>query len=307
MRFTKTPVTREKDVTIGGITKTVTVEDIEFEPVVPRDWNRIVTNVAGAIVGGLTLVSIIWSTWSIGDLLGGGVGYAAAILFDLGWAMCLILEWLSRFDPPKRRAPKMVGWALLLVAMAAIFWHGMQLGNVALAVVGAVVSLVAKVLWLMVMQHVNVELEPDHQAWVKQMLSEAGARRAVAEVTRMSARVDDDSLAARLAIEMSRRHLPDSVRNEEVGILPDNHRQLPDSVRPVPMPSVLTGPAGYRQLPDDQVSMLDDADSTSAFVRRCVHYGMDDISDILAWNTYLDKGYKMETLNRTLRRETQNP
>ncbi len=311
MRFTKKPAMREKDVTIGGITKTVTVEDIDYEPIVPRDWDRITTNVGMWVVGGLTLVSIAWSTWSIGDLLGQGlVGFAAAILFDLGWAMCLLLEWKSRYDPRKRKAPKFAGWALLLLAMGFIFWHGVHLGSVALAVVGAAFSLVAKVLWLMVMQHVNIELEPEHQAWVKAMISEANAQKAVAEVTRMSARVEDDSLAQRLAIEMSRQYLPDSVRNEHLGQRPDSVLTGPDtpghtsdSVRPVPMLPVLTGPDGFHQLSGQQVDGLDNSDTTSDFVRTAVHYGMTEYGDIVAWADYLNKEFKADTLRRTYQRE----
>src|SRR4029079_8428194 len=117
-------------------------------PVLPRNWDRIATRGVVGLVVTLTLAAIVWSTWSIGELLNGGPGYLAAAVFDLAWAVCLTLTYLARFDQEKEKFPNALGWWLLAATMGLIFWHGMTLHSVGMAVGGAAVSLFAKVLWL---------------------------------------------------------------------------------------------------------------------------------------------------------------
>lgn len=204
MKFRTKVVNTTKEITIDGRTETVPVSEEQKIPLVPRDWDTITTHAAFALVGVLTLVAIVWSTISIGQLLGGGVGFLAAVLFDISWAVCLILEWKARFDSSKRRFPRNLGWALLVVTMFFIGWHGVTLDSTPLAVVGAAVSLFAKVLWLAIMRFVDRELNPDHQAWVNAVISKSNAQLAVAEVLRQVALADDKAVALKLAIEANR-------------------------------------------------------------------------------------------------------
>ncbi|MFJ9538787.1 hypothetical protein ACIRPX_16150 [Streptomyces sp. NPDC101225] len=176
-------------------------------PVPPRDWDRVALRAAASLVLVLTLVSVTWSTYSIGVLLGRGIGFAAAVVFDLGWMVNILLEWLSRFDPAKRGFSKRLGWALLAATMGAILWHGLLLGSPALGVVGAGVSLFAKTLWFGVMRFIDRDLSEADAAWVRQEMSRANAALAVADVRRQVARIEDRAAAELLAAEHLRARL----------------------------------------------------------------------------------------------------
>lgn len=247
MKF-KTRVTRDtKEITIDGRTETVPVEKVEKIPLIPRDWDTLTTYAAFALVGVLTMVAIVWSTISIGSLLGGGVGFMAAILFDISWAVCLILEWKARFDSTKRKFPRNLGWALLLVTMFFIGWHGAAQDNIPLAVVGSAVSLFAKVLWLAIMRFVDRELTPDHQAWVNAVISKSNAQLAVAEVLRQVAMADDRAVALKLAIEHNRtgivgiEQVANSSRTNDHLFANSSDEQF-EQLAEQPNTSVLTGP-----------------------------------------------------------------
>jgi hypothetical protein len=170
-------------------------------PVLPRDWDTLSTRAAVGLVMALTLVSVVWSTWSIGSLLGGGIGFAAAGVFDLAWAVCLILEWKARFEAAKRAFPRRLGWWLLAATMGAIFWHGWEMGSVSLAVTGAAVSAFAKTLWLGVMRHIDKDLSDEDAQWVAKQISAANAEMAIASVRRQAARIKHLAAAELLAME----------------------------------------------------------------------------------------------------------
>ncbi|WP_236244508.1 hypothetical protein [Streptomyces sp. CC210A] len=176
-------------------------------PVLPRDWDLIAVRVAASLVLALTAVAVVWSTVSIGELLGGGVGYAAAVVFDVSWLVLLLVEWLARFDVDKRAFPRRVGWGLVAVAAGAIFWHGADAGQWALAVVGAAVSVVSKVLWLVVMRFVDKELSSADRQWVAAEVSKANAKLAIAGVRRQAAAAEARARLELLAAERTLREL----------------------------------------------------------------------------------------------------
>lgn len=187
--------------TRDGVTIPRTRNEEVSMPVLPRNWQDIALKGAVGVVVGLTLAAIAWSTWSIGDLLGGGIGFVVAVVFDIGWAIALVLEYLSRYDKRKRVFPERLGWALLVVTMMAIGWHGLAMGSWPMAVVGAFVSFFAKILWIGVMKHVNAELSEDDQAWLTHQVSEAQTKAAVAQVRRATARIETRATMEILAME----------------------------------------------------------------------------------------------------------
>ncbi|MEV0483760.1 hypothetical protein AB0I69_24525 [Streptomyces sp. NPDC050508] len=181
-----------------------TLKTVEFAPeaVPPRDWDVISTRAGVGLVLALTAVAVAWSTWSIGSLLHGGLGFLAATVFDLSWATCLILEWKARYDPDKRAFPRALGWALLVVTMGAIFWHGAP--DWRMATVGALTSAIAKVLWLGIMKHIERELSQQDRDDLADRLSKAHVRQAVALVDRQTLRVDAHTEALRRSLEGAR-------------------------------------------------------------------------------------------------------
>lgn len=219
MRSALNSLTGHRTYTRAGITVTRPVD----LPPLPRDWQMIGLRFAIVLAIGMMGVAIVWSTYSIGTLLGGGIGFAAAVVFDVSWIIVLVLEYLSRFDEEKRRFPQVLGWGLLGVTMAAIAWEGMAREPRAwgLAIFGAMVSLVAKVLSLAVMEHVNVRLSPDDRAWIKKVTSDVQTQAVIAQVRRTAAR--DEVRATKQLLAMEREldmvraayGLPEPVEIEE--------------------------------------------------------------------------------------------
>lgn len=204
MKFIDEKRRRWVERTIDGTTNTVPETYSVRMPKLPRDKDALALAAVSGLVLALTLVAIVWSTYSIGQLLGGGVGYAAGTVFDVAWLAVLVLEWLARFDPAKRQFPRKVGWGLALVAAAAIFLEGLQAGNWQMAVVGAAVSIVAKVLWWSIFKHIDRDLSEPDAAWVAAEMSKANAKLAIAGARRQAAKAE---VAARLELLAAERVL----------------------------------------------------------------------------------------------------
>ncbi|MGW1379546.1 hypothetical protein ACWD6P_35500 [Streptomyces sp. NPDC002446] len=209
MKFKTEKRQRTVQHTRDGITHDVT-EPYEIRvPVMPADWDQYAIKAAVTVVALLTAVAVVWSTYSIGALLDGGMGYAAAAVFDAAWIVNVLMEYLARFDPAKRSFSKKVGWLLLAATMGSIFWHGILAGSVALGVVGAAVSLFAKVLWMGIMRFINRDLSEADQQWVKAEISRSNAQLAIAGVRRQVARAENRAALELLAAEQTRTEVSD--------------------------------------------------------------------------------------------------
>ncbi|MCX4573097.1 hypothetical protein OHB41_07840 [Streptomyces sp. NBC_01571] len=203
MKFKEEIRKRLVDHTVEGVTHQVERPYSVRTPILPADWDARAIKAASGLVLALTVVAIVWSTVSIGSLLHGGAGYAAAVVFDISWLTVLILEWLGRFDPNKRAFARNMGFVLVALTAGAIFWHGMLLGSTALAVVGAAVSVVAKALWLAIFKHVEKPLSEDDRQWVQAEISKANAKLAVAGVRRQAAAAEVHARLQLLAAEQA--------------------------------------------------------------------------------------------------------
>ncbi|MCX5588173.1 hypothetical protein [Streptomyces erythrochromogenes] len=203
MKFLTETRTRLVPRTIDGVTHDVPEPYTVRTPKVPMDKDRLALIGVSGLVLVLTLVAIVWSTYSIGQLLGGGPGYAAGTVFDVAWLAVLVLEWMARFDPAKREFPRKVGWGLALVAAAAIFLEGQLAGGWQMALVGAAVSIVAKVLWWAVFKHIDKDLAPGDAAWVAAEMSKANAKLAIAGARRQAAKAEVTARLELLAAEQA--------------------------------------------------------------------------------------------------------
>lgn len=180
--------------TIDGITEMVPEDYTVHVPVPPTDWDRIILTAATAATAAILTASVVWSTSSVGSLLGRtvefAVAYGAASVFDLVWIVCMAVEWLNRYNPSGAVLPRRAGHVALVVAMAAVCTNGWLTGGVAPGIIGAAVSALAKGTWTIVMNHTAKPLDPLTQGWVDRQMSEAGARLALSSVRRQVARTD---------------------------------------------------------------------------------------------------------------------
>ncbi|MFF1658049.1 hypothetical protein [Streptomyces sp. NPDC058255] len=201
--------------TVDGITHTVNKPYTKRVPVLPADWDARAIKAASTLVLALTAIAVVWSTVSIGALLHGGPGYAAAAVFDVAWVTVLLLEWMARFDPDKREFARNMGFVLVGVTAGAIFWHGLLVGSVAMAVVGAAVSVIAKALWMAIFKHVDKPLSDADRQWVDAEISKANAKLAVAGVRRRVAVAEVQARAEILAAEQILNQLDDEANTAE--------------------------------------------------------------------------------------------
>jgi len=193
--------------TRNGVTHPVEQTEAIKVPKFAADWQTIGLRAAVTVVLALTTIAIVWSTHSIGNLLNGGIGYLVAVIFDAAWGVALLLEYLARYDKAKRTFPTRLGWVLLVATMGAIFWDGAMIGDWAMAVVGAFVSLFAKVLWLGVMKHIYAELSLEDAQWLAAEKSAADTEVAHAIMRRQTEQRKQTARLQLMAMEAERNRL----------------------------------------------------------------------------------------------------
>jgi len=231
--------------TIDGRTELVLDRfDVEV-PVPPRDWDRLVL---GTVTGAAALIgvaSIAWSTASIGDLLARATiapaAYAAAAVFDLVWLSCMALEWLARYDAERAKLPRRAGYVALAIAMAAVGAHGWIADQLAIGLVGAAVSGLAKAMWTVVLRHHAKPLDARTQQWVDAQRAKAGGQLALVAVRRELTRAESAVAAEQAAIGAASPESPETVRtppedepetpNEEKQPAPSGPMTIADAVR----------------------------------------------------------------------------
>jgi hypothetical protein len=313
--------------TVDGVTHQVTRSRTVQVPTAPVDWDRAGTRASVAIALLATVVSVAWSTYSIGELLRGGIGYGAASLFDAAWLSVLILEWRARFNRPVLRIVRRAGWAFLLIAMGAILWNGLDSRDVGLAVAGATVSALAKGLWWLTLKVGEKHLDDADAQWVHAELSRAHAQLAVARARREVARTEAAARRELLALEAEtpapapvveradkpadiapgtvrsavaamRATYPDATVEETVQHLADiGVRVDADTVRALSADSPDTGNGSF---PDEEEPK---ADRIADTVRTALANGVRDPDSVLAAVRAIHGAdIKSATVSRTLRR-----
>jgi hypothetical protein len=191
--------TRQVPVTVNGTTHLVDEDVTVHVPVPPRDWDHIVLTTVTAVAALVLTASVAWSTSSIGGLLGrmvtDWVAYLAAAVYDLSWITCMAIEWLSRYDAKRARAPMIAGHVALGIAMAAVIAEGALTGpgwaGVTVGAVGALVSVLAKGTWTLVLRHTARPLDPAVQKWLDKERSVLGGQLALGDVRRELARAGE--------------------------------------------------------------------------------------------------------------------
>lgn len=154
-------------------------EPAKLPPLTP---DEIIMRAVGAATAVVVLGALIWSTVSVGAMLAAvapaWAAYMIAAIFDLTWIVAMATEYVMRFEPSRQKIPKAIGWLALLISMSAIFAHGALLGLPWIGAFGALVSVLAKGLWWLLMFATTRRLDKDTQAWLTLELGEVHARRA---------------------------------------------------------------------------------------------------------------------------------
>ena len=244
--------TRQVAHTVDGETELIDETYTVDIPRAPLDWDHIALTAVTASTAAIVLASIAWSTTGIGDLLTriapAGAAYSAAAIFDLLWINAMILEWLARYDPQRAATFRRAGHVALAIAMAAVGTHGAITDSVAVGIVAAAVSALAKAGWTLVLREYARPLDPRTQAWLIRRQARIGARLALSGQLRRLAAIE-----ARTAPRTS----PDTD--------PDEHRTDPD---PAP-PSELTAPMTVKDAVRTAVdSGIASPDSVLRYVRK---------------------------------------
>ncbi|MFG3311853.1 protein transporter Sec31 [Streptomyces albidoflavus] len=279
--------------TIDGRTEMVLDKQQIEVPEPPRDWDHLVLNAVTGAVLIVTVACIAWSTVSIGSLLERvaphpAAAYAAALVFDAGWLVCLALEWLSRYDAARAAGPKKWGRIALVVAMVAIAAHGFLDDQKAIGIIAALVSGIAKGLWSLTLAQYAKPLDNLTQQWVDQQRARAGAELAMVAVQRQLQRSRGAVAAARRAELVAGDPDPDPDGGSRIRTSPDADPDTgsasPDPV-PVPAAAAPSGPMTMRDA-----------------VRTALDSGIDDPDAVLRYvRTVADANAKADTVSRYLR------
>lgn len=196
--------------TVDGRTEMVLDRYTVDLPVPPRDWDRAVLTAVTAGAGAMVTASVVWSTVSIGDLLARvavePAAYAAAVVFDLLWIICMALEWLARYDTARAALPRRAGHAALAVAMLAVGAHGWVADQLTIGIVAAAISGLAKTGWSLVMKQHAKPLDDFTQQWVDKQRAEAGGELAMIPVRRELQRAQQLVDAEALAVAPAAAH-----------------------------------------------------------------------------------------------------
>jgi len=96
----------------------------------------------------LSFGSLIWTTWSLFDLLGAGpAGITVAACADAVWGSVIYAEYRGVRLAGRRWPVALFGWGALLAVAVFLVWHGIADGNLAMAYAGPFLPLGAKVVW----------------------------------------------------------------------------------------------------------------------------------------------------------------
>lgn len=230
------------------------------QPKPPRDWDRTVLTAVTAGTAVLVAVSVAWSTSSIGALLQRvttePLAYGAATAFDLTWIIAMAVEWLARYDDDRARLPRRAGHAALVAAVTAVGIHGWLAGNWATAVVGGVISALAKGGWTLVMRHQAVTLDADTAVWLQAERATRGAARALAAEERADVRHEAQLAAIRTSLGLD----PDAS-----GPDPDEAADRPEASGAAPGVPPMTIKDAVRTAQDSGIT---DPDAVLRYVRQ---------------------------------------
>ncbi|MFF3658414.1 hypothetical protein [Streptomyces olivochromogenes] len=206
MRIKTVRTTVPTEVTRDGETYTIN-KTVDRKVVTVVDVHRIVRRAVTAVTVLVVAVALAWSVTSIGALLSIGaptwVAYLAAGAFDLSWAVLMAAEWTMQYDD-RARIPRVAGWLALAVSMTAIATEGQLHAGVWIGIIGAVISLLAKGLWTVMMMITEHPLSDVSRQIVQQKRSRASEELALTITDRELIRIRQETAALRESGSLTR-------------------------------------------------------------------------------------------------------
>ncbi|MFE6551686.1 hypothetical protein ACFVHS_25245 [Streptomyces sp. NPDC057746] len=180
VRYRKVRRERIETTVIDGRPSTRRVPYIAYEALPPRDWDEIIRRGVTAVAITVTVLAAVGTTASVGGLLSRilhpAVSYAVGVVFTSSWLACLGIEHIERVDADRAARARNVGWAMLLIGMAAVITYGQQMHQLPAGVVGSSLDLAAKGLWWLIMGLDRVKLDPGVANWVADREQEMAGR-----------------------------------------------------------------------------------------------------------------------------------
>lgn len=260
------PVTRN-----GRTHHITTTRDEPAPPPLPRDWDAAGRGFITVVAVLLNAGSLAWATVCVGGLLSYsaplGVALAAAAAFDLAWMMCMVAEYLLRFEPDRAAPMRKAGWWALLIAMSASAANGYrESGSVAVAAASAALPLFAKGGWVVLIRVNARPLDPLSAGWLRAERAELDAEYALAvEELRLD--------RARAKVRQHRAAL------NATAPVPRPAPPADDTAGPAPVAAAApTGNTGTAHV----VALSPVGGSVSSTVRDLVDSGVTDLDDIAA-------------------------
>ncbi|MGV9226423.1 hypothetical protein ACWDPF_27565 [Streptomyces albogriseolus] len=261
----------------------------------------------------LSLGSLIWTTWSLFDLLGAGpAGITVAACADAVWGSVIYAEYRGVRLAGKRWPVALFGWAALITVAVFLVWHGIADNNLAMAFAGPFLPVGAKVVWALALAdmrdptaltdaelHALAEMERTMAFEEQQHRIEMRRRTMHSELVMREVSTDFDIEVMRQdrARELHRlrpleiapaMQLPE--RSDAVGEIADGRHDAPEprvSLMPAETPRITreaASPAAGEALRLEGLSKaaavrrVRDADPTASapqIVKRLAHHGID--------------------------------
>lgn len=273
----------------------------------------------------LSVGSLIWTTWSLFDLLGAGpAGITVAACADAVWGSVIYAEYRGVRLAGKRWPVALFGWAALIAVGVFLVWHGIADDNLAMAFAGPFLPLGSKVVWALALADMRdpaaltdaekttlAEMERGLVFEEAQHATEMRRRTMRAELLMAEVSTDFDIEVMRQdrARQLHRNRPLELTAAPEIPELIDAVGEVADEGHDAPPPRVALTPAAAPRITDDAdpqrtsealplqglskaaaVRIVRDADpnaSAPQIVKRLAHHGIE-----------ADAGYVRTVLSR---------
>ncbi|GAT81090.1 hypothetical protein STXM2123_1791 [Streptomyces sp. F-3] len=240
----------------------------------------------------LTVIAVVWAVAAIGGILTATAhpvfAYSVAVLYDAVWLFALAQEAAHRRQGSDARLPRTIGWVFLPLTVGVLAAHGLLVGDVLAAVVGALIPVLAKVTLVMAIERDATRISPRAQAAIDRTraatrdrialsravaAARAAETKAAAEIMRATRQAEAEAVTVthdayeRYADVIDRHPLPEPV-GELPGLISDSDLEaLLSGGVPEPVPALGTGgsaPAGDSSGTDDGTPSQESAKEANA-------------------------------------------